>query len=99
MVKRKVVVGISASTSVAEAAFFIESKGLVTTAEKFSDDVHDFLANLGDERKSYPFCRDEKRMVLGLKCVTFRKKYTVVFIETQKTIHVREFIPSKMIWW
>jgi hypothetical protein len=37
MGKRKVVVKQSVADSIAEIAWFIESKGLIATAEKFSD--------------------------------------------------------------
>lgn len=99
MGKRKIIIGVSASRSIAEISFFIESKGMLATAEKFSDDVHIFFESLADDRKSYGFCRDKKRMELGLKCVNYLKKYTIVFIENKDLLHIREFIPSKLIWW
>lgn len=99
MGKRKVIIGISASRSIAEISFFIESKGMLLTAEKFTDSVHDFFEHLADEKKSYRFCRDKRRAALGLKCVNYLKKYTIVFIETDNIIHLREFISSKLVWW
>lgn len=99
MGKRKIVIGVSASRSIAEISFFIESKGMLATAEKFSDNVHNFFESLADDRKSYGFCRDKKRMELGLKFVNYLKKYTIVFIENKDLLHIREFIPSKLIWW
>jgi hypothetical protein len=53
---------------------------MLATAEKFSDDVHNFFESLADDRKSYGFCRDKKTIELGLKCVNYLKKYTIVFI-------------------
>jgi hypothetical protein len=39
MGKRKIIVKESVAKSIAEIAWFIESKGLLKTAEKFSDAV------------------------------------------------------------
>ncbi len=43
MGKRKVNILEPAATSVAEIAFFIESKGLPKTAKEFVDDTFDFF--------------------------------------------------------
>ena len=99
MGSRKVIVKRSAAESIAAVAWFIESKGMVATAEKFTDKVYDFLESLSDERKSYALCRDPQRSLLGYKCVSYRKKYTVVFFETEEEIIIVEFISSKLIRW
>lgn len=99
MGQRKITVKHSVARSIAEASWFIESKGLVTTAERFSDSVYDFIETLADDKKSYRRCKDSKRALLGLKCVTFHKKYSITFIETDSEITICEFIPSKLIWW
>lgn len=46
MGKRKVVVKASVVNSIAEIAWYIESKGVLLTAEKFSDGVYDFFERL-----------------------------------------------------
>jgi hypothetical protein len=99
MGSRKVKIRRSAAESISGVAWYIESKGLLTTAEKFLDDVYDALAKLGDRRVSYSLCREKKRNLLGLKCKTFRKKYTIVFFESEHEIIVHEFLPSKLIRW
>ena len=96
---RKIVILPSVVENIAEAAWFIESKGMVATAEKFSDSVYDFIGSLADERVIHPPCRDPERNGLGMKCKTFREKYTIVFMDTSKEIIVYEFLPSKMIRW
>lgn len=58
MGQRKVIVKESVADSIAEIAWFIESKGMVATAEKFADSVYDFFINLSDSRKRYAPCRD-----------------------------------------
>ena len=55
MGKRKIVIRESVAESIAEAAWFIESKGLIVTAEKFSDSVYDFIDTLSDDMVAYPF--------------------------------------------
>jgi len=96
---RKVIVRESVAQSIAEIAWYIESEGLIAAAEKFNDEVYDFINNLGDSRKSYRICREPQRNLMGYKCISFRKKYTVVFIESDSEIIVCEFIPSKSIYW
>ena len=99
MGKRKVIVKKSVADAIAQVSWFIESKGLLGTAENYVDAIYDFFETIADDRKSYPFCRDRVRALLGYKCVSFRRKYTVIFIETKKEIIICEFIPSKLIYW
>lgn len=99
MGRREITVKETAAVSIAEIAWYIESKGLVSTAEKFTDDVYDFLARLADSRRSHAICRDPKRSSLGFKCVSFKKKYTIVFLETNDELLICEFLPSKNIYW
>ena len=99
MGKRKIIVKQSAAESIAQVAWYIESKGMLTTAERFSDSVYDFFEELSDERKSYRLCKEPERAFLGFKCLTLKRKYTVVFIETKSEITICEFIPSKLIRW
>jgi len=96
---RKITIRESVADSIAEAAWFIESKGLVATAEKFSDSVYDFIEQLTDLRLIHAPCRDPERSMMGLKCKAFKKKYTVVFFETEKEVIVCEFTVSKLIKW
>ena len=99
MGRRKVTVKQSVAESIAAIAWYIESKGLVTTAEKFADDVYDYFIKLADEKRSYAVCRDPKRAALGYKCAPYKKKYTIVFIETDTELIICEFISSKLIYW
>ena len=99
MGKRKITIKRSVADSIAQAAWYIESKGMLDTAERFSDSVYDFFEQVSDERKSYRICRDPERALLGFKCLSFNKKYTVVFIETKSAVTICEFIPSKLIRW
>ena len=48
MGKRKVRILDTASTAVAEIAFFIEGKGLPQTAKKFVDEAFEFFDRLSD---------------------------------------------------
>ena len=89
----------SVAESIAAIAWYIESKGMITTAEKFTDNVYDFFLKLADVNKSYALCREPQRAALGYKCVAYKKKYTVVFIETNTELIICEFISSKLIHW
>ena len=80
MGSRKIVVKPGAAENIAVIAWYIESKGMLVTADKFADDVYDFFVKLAESRKSYAICREPVRAALGYKCVPYRKKYTIVFI-------------------
>lgn len=72
---------------------------MLITAERFSESVYDFLEQLSDDRKSYRICKEPERASMGFHCVTFKRRYTVVFIETTLEITICEFIPSKLMRW
>lgn len=99
MGNRKVTVKRSVAQSIATIAWYIESKGMVATAEKFTDSIYDYFIKLADARKSFAACRDPQRAIIGYKCVPFKKKYTIVFLETDTELIICEFIPSKLVRW
>eukprot|EP01012_Entosiphon_sulcatum_P068016 TRINITY_DN97975_c0_g1_i1.p2 TRINITY_DN97975_c0_g1~~TRINITY_DN97975_c0_g1_i1.p2 ORF type:complete len:100 (-),score=11.60 TRINITY_DN97975_c0_g1_i1:554-853(-) len=96
---RKITIKLSVAESIAEIAWFLESEGLPATAEKFAEEIYDFIEKLGDNRKKYRTCREPQRILMGYKCISYKKKYTIVFIELDSEIIVCEFISSKMIYW
>ena len=99
MGSRKVVVKQSAADSIAAIAWFIESKEMIKTAENFVDNAYDFFLQIADTRKSYSYCREPLRSSLGYKCLPYKKKYTVVFIESEAELVICEFVASKLIYW
>jgi plasmid stabilization system protein ParE len=99
MGRRKIIVKQTAADNIAAIAWFIESKGMLATADKFADDVYDYFIKISDTRKSYSLCRESQRSLLGYKCIPYKKKYTVVFVETKSEIIICEFISSKLIHW
>lgn len=99
MGSRKISVEPAAAENIAAIALYIESKGMVATAEKFADDVYDCITRLADKRKSYHVCKEPSRLALGYKCVPYKKKYTIVFIESEDELIICEFISSKLIHW
>ena len=96
---RKIVVKQSAAENIAAVAWFIESKGMLATADKFIDEVYNYFLKLADNRKSYAICREPERAALGYKCISYKKKYTIVLIESDKELIIAEFISSKLIHW
>ena len=99
MGRRKITIRQSVADSIAKAAWFIESKGMLSTAEKFSDAAYDYIELLTNDTLIHAPCRDPQRNLLGLKCKIFRKNYTIVFFETDKEVTVCEFVISKLIKW
>ncbi|MBX2923715.1 MAG: hypothetical protein KF746_16045 [Chitinophagaceae bacterium] len=62
MGSRKVRVRPEAAESIAAIAWYIESKGMLATAEKFSDEVYNYIQKLADDRKSYKVCQEPLRI-------------------------------------
>ncbi|MEO5570883.1 MAG: hypothetical protein ABIT08_15885 [Bacteroidia bacterium] len=58
MGKRKIVIKQSVADSIARIAWFIESQGLIMTADKFSDSVYDFIDQMADDRRGFSICRE-----------------------------------------
>ena len=73
MGRRKVVVKQSVSDSIAAIAWYIESKGLIATADRLVDDVYDHFLKLADQKKSYPICWEPERESLGYKCTPYKR--------------------------
>lgn len=99
MGSRRIVVKQSVAESIAAISWYLESKGMLATAEKFADDVYDYFQKIADTRKSYALCREPERAALGYKCVPYKKKYSIVLIESNKELIICEFISSKLIHW
>lgn len=99
MGERKIRIKKSAAESISSISYYIESKGLEKTAEKFSDAVYDFIEKIDNSNINYRLCREKNRAALGMKCINFRKKYTIVFFENKNEIIITEFRPSKLIYW
>jgi hypothetical protein len=97
--QREIIIKESVADSIAEIAWYIESKGMVATAEKFADDLYNFFIKLADSRRIHAFCRDSERALIGYKCIPYKRKYTVVFLESDDELIVCEFISSKNIHW
>ena len=96
---RKITIKESAATSIAAISLYLESEGLLAIAEKFSDDAYNFIERLSDSRKGYRPCREPQRESIGYKCISYKKKYTIVFLELDDEIIICEFILSKRIYW
>ena len=99
MGSRKIVVKESAAKNIAAISLHIESFGFIATAEKFSDEVYDYFLKMGDTVREYALCRDPGKAVLGYKCVPYKKKYIIVFIETSTELIICEFLPAKLVYW
>jgi hypothetical protein len=99
MGSRKISIKQSAAESIAAISWFIESKGMIETAHKFTDAAYDYFITLANSIKSYPLCREPKRAASGFKCISYKKKYTIVFIKTGTEIIICEFISSKLVYW
>ena len=96
---REIIVKESVADQIAEIAWYIESQGLVATAEKFADYIYDFFIKISDSRRKHALCRDPERAIMGYKCFSYKRRYTIVFLESDEELMICEFIPSKNIHW
>ncbi|MBS1662533.1 MAG: hypothetical protein JST68_15935 [Bacteroidetes bacterium] len=51
IIVREIVIKESVAKNIANIAWYLESEGLIATAEKFVDDIYDFIDKLSDSRK------------------------------------------------
>jgi hypothetical protein len=80
-----------------QISFFIQSKGLKSTAIKFANAVYDFIESRDFQFVEYPICKDPQRADLDMKCIIYKRKFTIVFYQFKDEVIVLQFIPSKMI--
>jgi hypothetical protein len=99
MGQRKITIQTEVAEDIADIAYFIESKGLPETAIKFIKSVMNFIRNLDFDKIEFAICRDLERAELGLKCLPYNKKYTIVFYQLTDELIITEFIAAKMVYW
>lgn len=95
MGQRKVTILEPAVEEIARIALFIESEGLPKTAKKFVDEAFAFFASLSDDRFIHRPCKHPTWKALNLRCVNFRKKYIVSYLDNKNEIIVCEFTLQK----
>ncbi|MBS1620709.1 MAG: hypothetical protein JST10_16455 [Bacteroidetes bacterium] len=99
MDKRKISILDTASTAVAEIAFFIEGTGLPQTAKKFIDDAFDFFDKLSDTTLEHKLCQYKPWKALAYRCVPYKNKYVMAYLSRKNEIVICEFVSSKLIHW
>ena len=97
MGKVRIIYTTQFADNLADLIFFIESKGLVKTAQKYAERVYNFIEKLPFNKFNYKYCLDPNRADLGLKCIKFNNKYTIVFYQFEDDVIITEFIPFKLI--
>ena len=73
MGKRKVSVLETAATALADASFFIVSKGMPATAKKFVYDIIIFFKTLADTKIEHRKCIYKRWHALGYNCINYKK--------------------------
>lgn len=99
MVKRKITIKQEVAEEIADIFYFIESKGMFETAVTFTKKIYSFIRNIQFDKIEFNLCKDPHRANLGLKCIPYNKKYTIVFYQLADEIIITEFISSKMLYW
>lgn len=97
MAQRKVSILDKASEEVAHVAYFIESKGMSTTAKLFVNDAFSFFEKLGDARIKHRPCQFSDWNLEGYRCATFKRKFVVAYLETEKEIIICDFALQKLL--
>lgn len=97
MGKRKVSILESAAEAVADVAYFIESKGMPTTAKKFIDEAFEYFEKLSYDIVEHKPCNyNNQWKYLGYRCVTY-KKYVVAYLSQKGEIIICDFVASKLL--
>jgi hypothetical protein len=85
------------SDDIADLIYFIESKGMLSTAKNYVEKVYAFIECLDFKKVNYATCKDRLRAYDGLKCVSYKRKYTIVFYQFENEVIITEFIAQKLI--
>ncbi len=98
MGKRKVSNLEPAAEAVADVAFFIESKGLPTTAKIFVHETFAFFEKIADQIIEHKPCNYNNvwKHHLNYSCVTY-KKYVIAYLSQPNEIIICDFVSSKML--
>lgn len=97
MGKRKVTILEPAIEEVSRIALYIEGVGMPKAAKKFVDEAFAFFQSLSDERFVHRPCTHPSWKALDLRCVSFRKKYIVSYLDNRHEIIICEFALQKMV--
>jgi|SRR5688500_2337274 plasmid stabilization system protein ParE len=97
MGKRKVTILEPAIEEVARIALYIEGEELPKTAKRFVDDAFAFFESLADERFVHRPCKHLPWKSLDLRCVNFRKKYIIAYLDNTDEIIICEFALQKLL--
>jgi hypothetical protein len=85
--------------NLSSVSLYIESNGLPKTAILYKEKVFDFIEKIDFDTIDFQYCRDATRSKLGLKCIPYNKKYTIIFYQFEMEVLITEFISSKLIHW
>ena len=97
MGQRKVTILDPATEEVARIALYIEAKGLPDTAKKFVNEAFEFFDTLSDERKLHHPCKYLPWALLNYRCVHFRKKYVIAYLDNTDEIIICDFTLQKLL--
>jgi hypothetical protein len=97
MAQREVSILDKAVEEVANVAYFIEGKGLPATAKKFVDSAFLFFEKLGKSPVTHKPCSFTAWKELNYRCVPFRKKFMVAYLDMEDEIIICDFALQKML--
>ena len=97
MGQRKVTILDAAVNAVAQVSYFIEGAGLPQSAKGFVNEAFIFFEKLADDRLTHRPCGYLPWRKLRYRCATFRKKYTVAYLEFDTEILICVFSLTKLL--
>jgi hypothetical protein len=80
---------------IARVALYIEGEGLPKTAKRFV--AFAFFESLADDRFVHRPCKHPAWKKLDLRCVNFRNKYIVSYLDNTDEIVICEFALQKLL--
>ncbi len=97
MGNRKVVIQENAVRRIAETAWHIESNFSALSAKKFIDEIFIVLNKISAPEVTYHPCTYRPWQELGYKCVSFRKKYLIAYLEFESEIIICDFSHAALL--
>jgi plasmid stabilization system protein ParE len=95
--RRQITILENVVESIAEIAFFIESKGMPDTAKKYVDEIFTYFEKLSAPNIKHRNCEYKRWELLAYSCINYKRKYVIAYLDLSDEIIICDFVPAKLL--
>ncbi len=89
---QRVIILPRAERVIQSVAYFIEEKNTSGSSDKWVNEILDFILSHAHTATLYGLCRNQHLAIRKYSCIVFKKKWVIVFKQTQSTFTVHQII-------